>query len=203
MNEQQKYGHFSNASYSLFDPLKSKFENQQNSLKVLNDAGITGYELHPSSNHQRGVFINKDKKDIVVSHRGTNTSSKSNLISDIAIGFGTQGSTERFQRAVRKDKKIKKMFPDHTIQITGHSLGGTIGAQSSKENNIRGIFYNIGSGIPSLSTILSQRQKKDDNITHYSTNYDPISIQSKKFNINQVRVKTKKGNNAHDLKNFL
>ena len=202
-NEQKHYATFSNASYSLFNPLKSKFENQQNSLKVLNDANITGYELHPSSNHQRGVFINKDKKDIVISHRGTNTSSRSNLQSDVAIGFGTQGSTERFQRAVRKDKKIKNAFPDYTIQLTGHSLGGSIGAQSSRENKIKGIFYNIGSGVPTLSSILSHRQPKDDNITHYSTNYDPISIQSKKFNINQVRVKTKKGNNAHDLKNFL
>ena len=175
-NEQQKYGTFSNAAYSLFNPLKSKFENQQNSLKVLN---------------------------IVVSHRGTNTSSRSNLQSDIAIGFGTQGSTERFQRAVRKDAKIKSSFPDYTIQLTGHSLGGSIGAQSSRENKIKGIFYNIGSGVPTLSSILSQRQKKDDNITHYSTNYDPISIQSKKFNVNQISVKTKKNTNPHALKNFL
>ena len=100
-NEQQKYATFSNAAYSLFDPLKSKFENQQNSLKVLNDAGINGYELHPSSNHQRGVFINKNKKDIVISHRGTNTSSRSNLQSDVAIGFGTQGSTELLEKIKR------------------------------------------------------------------------------------------------------
>jgi len=202
-NEQKRYATFSNASYSLFNPLKSKFDNQQNSLKILKDAGINGYEIHPSSNHQRGVYINNNTKDIVIAHRGTNTSSRSNLISDVAIGFGTQGSTERFNRAVRKDAKIKKAFPDHTIQLTGHSLGGTIGSQSSRENKIKGIFYNIGSGVPTLSSILSQRQKKDNNITHYSTNFDPISIQSKKFNINQVRVKTKKGNNPHALQNFV
>lgn len=203
MEEQQRYAHFSNASYSLYNPLKSKAVNQVNSLKVLTDAGINGYELHPSSNHQRGVYINNNTKDIVISHRGTNTSSRSNLISDVSIGFGTQGSTERFKRAIRKDAKIKKAFPDHNIQLVGHSMGGTIGTQSSRENNIKGIFYNIGSGVPTLSSILSQRQPKNNNITHYSTNFDPISIQSKKFNINQVSVKTKKGNNPHDLQNFV
>jgi len=203
MEEQQKYATFSSASYELYNPLNTKMVNQQNSIKVLKDANIDGYELHPSSNHQRGVYINNNTKDIVISHRGTNTKSRSNLISDVAIGFGMQGSTERFKRAIRKDAKIKNKYPDHTIKLAGHSLGGTIGAQSSRENNIKGIFYNIGSGVPSLSTILSHRQKKDENITHYSTNFDPISIQSKKFNINQVIVKTKKNTNSHALKNFL
>ena len=203
MEEQQRFAHFSNAAYSLYNPLQSKAVNQAKSLKVLKDAGINGYDLHPSSNHQRGVYINNNTKDIVIAHRGTNTSSRANLISDVAIGLGTQGSTERFKRAVRKDAKIKKAFPDHTIQLTGHSLAGTIGSQSSTKNNIKGIFYNIGSGVPTLSSILSQRQPKNKNITHYSTNYDPISIQSKKFNINQVSVKTKKGINPHALQNFV
>ena len=73
MDEQQKYANFSKASYSLYDPLKSKAVNQQQSLKVLEDAGITGYSLHPSSNHQRGVYINPDKKDIVIAHHHEQT----------------------------------------------------------------------------------------------------------------------------------
>jgi len=202
MNEQQKYAHFSNAAYSLNNPLHSRAVNQANSIKVLNDAGITGYEIHPSSNHQRGVYINNDKKDIVIAHRGTKPSSFSNLQSDIAIGFGMQGSTNRFKRAVKRDKKIKDAFPNHNITLTGHSLAGSLGSQSSKENDIKGVFYNIGSGVPTLSTLSQHLQPKNNNITHYSVNFDPVSIQSKKYNINQINVKRKNGVNAHSLENF-
>jgi len=204
MNEQEKFGHFSNAAYSLYNPLQSKAVNQQNSLKVLKDAGISGYTLHPTSNHQRGVYINNTTKDIVIAHKGTTSTAKANIISDVNVAFGFQNSTERFKRATRKDAKIQQAFPDHNITLTGHSLGGSIGTNSSAKNNIKGVFYNIGSGVPSMSSILSHRTKpKNNNITHYSTNFDIVSIQSKKFNINQVSVKTKPGNNPHDLKNFL
>ena len=204
MDEQNKYAHFSNAAYSLYNPLQSKATNQLKSLKVLTDAGITGYDLHPSSNHQRGVYINNDTKDIVIAHKGTTSTSRANIISDVNIAFGFQNSTERFKRATRKDAKIKSAFPNHNITLTGHSMGGSVGANSSTKNDIKGVFYNIGSGVPSMSSILSHRIKpKNNNITHYSTNFDMVSIQSKKFNINQVNVKTKKGKNPHALQNFI
>ena len=203
MDEQQKYANFSKASYSLYDPLKSKAVNQQKSLKVLQDAGITGYTLHPSSNHQRGVYINPDKKDIVIAHKGTTSSSRANIISDIHIATGFQGSTERFKRATRKDAKIKNAYPEYNITLTGHSLGSSLGMKSATENNIKGVFFNGGSGIPSFSSFLKDRRKINNNIKHYSTPYDIVSIQSKKFPIQQIQVKTKKGLNPHALENFI
>jgi len=203
MNEQERFAHFSNAAYSLYNPLKSKSVNQEKSLKVLTDAGIDGYSLHPSSNHQRGVYINDEKKDIVIAHKGTTSTSRANIMSDIHIATGFQGSTERFKRATRKDGKIKKAFPEHSITLTGHSLAGSIGTQSSNVNDIKGVFFNIGSGIPSFSSFLRDRRKINSNITHYTTLYDPVSIQSKKYPIKQVVVKTKKGLSAHALQNFV
>lgn len=198
--EQKKYANFSKASYQLYDPLKSKSVNQQNSLKTLTDAGIDGFTIHPSSSNKRGVYINDNTKEVVIAHRGTEKTSKANIISDVAIAFGFQASTERFKRAVRKDAKVKRAFPNYKITTTGHSLGGTIATQSAKQNNIKGIGYNIGSGVPSLSPL---RRTTNENITHYSTPYDIVSIQSKKFPIKQVPVKTKKGLNPHVLENFV
>lgn len=203
MNEQTKYATFSKASYSLFNPLKSKAVNQEQSLKVLKDANIEGYSLHPSSNHQRGVYINNNTKDIVISHKGTTPTARSNILSDINIAFGNQSSTERFKRSVRKDKKIKDAFPNYNITLTGHSLGGSIGTNSATKNDMKGVFFNIGSGVPSLTSFIKDRRNINPDIKHYSTNYDPVSIQSKKYPIQQIKVKTKQGLNAHALENFI
>lgn len=203
MEHQEKYANFSKASYKLFDPLKSKSVNQQNSLKSLNDVGITGFELHPSSSNRRGVFINDKTKEIVISHRGTNTSSKSNLVSDVAIGLGLQGITNRFKTAVRKDAKIKNSFPGYKITAVGHSLGGLLGTHSATQNKIKGVGYNIGSTLPTISQISPFQKKINKNITHYSVNFDPVSIGSKKYPIKQIRVPRKKGLNPHALENFV
>ena len=203
MEDQQKYANFSKASYKLYDPLKSKEQNFKNSLQVLSDVGINDFKIHPSSSNKRGVYINDNTKEIVIAHRGTDTSSKSNLMSDVAIALGFSGSTERFKRATRKDAKIKKAFPKHDITITGHSLGSQIGTQSATKNDMKGVFYNIGSGVPNLSSFIKDRRKINTNIKHYSTPYDPISIQSKKYPIIQIPVETKKGLNAHALENFV
>ena len=202
MNEQEKYAHFSKAAYSLYNPLQSKATNQQASLKVLDESGIKGYTLHPSSNHQRGVYINDNTKDIVIAHKGTTSTAKANILSDVNIAIGMQNTTERFKRATRKDAKIKNAYPDYNITLTGHSLGASIGTNSSTKNNMKGVFFNIGSGVPSLSSFLKDRRKTNPNIKHYSTNYDIVSIQSKKYPIKQIKVKTKKGLNAHALENF-
>ena len=113
-----------------------------------------------------------------------------------------QNTTERFKRATRKDAKIKNAYPDYNITLTGHSLGASIGTNSSTKNNMKGVFFNIGSGVPSLSSFLKDRRKTNPNIKHYSTNYDIVSIQSKKYPIKQIKVKTKKGLSAHALENF-
>tara|TARA_B100001094_G_C18155435_1_gene786147 strand:+ start:1271 stop:1882 length:612 start_codon:yes stop_codon:yes gene_type:complete len=202
MEEQEKYANFSKAAYSLYNPLQSKATNQQTSLKILEDADIKGYRLHPSSSNKRGVYINDNTKDIVIAHKGTTATSKANILSDVNIAIGLQNTTERFKKAVRQDAKIKNAFPEYNITLTGHSLGGNIGTNSATKNNMKGVFYNIGSGVPSFSSFLTDRRKINKNIKHYSTNYDIVSIQSKKFPIKQIKVKTKPGLSAHALENF-
>ena len=203
MDDQEKYANFSKASYQLYDPLKSKSVNQQNSLKTLTDAGIDGFTIHPSSSNKRGVYINDTTKEVVIAHRGTNPTSSANIMSDVAIGLGFQSSTERFKRAVRNDKKIKNKYPDYDITITGHSLGSTIGYNSASKNNIKGEFFNMGSNITPYKSLTNKFRTKNDNITHYSTILDPISLGAKTEPINQVIIKRKQGLNPHSLENFV
>jgi len=199
----ERYATFSNASYELYDPLSSKINNQKKSLKVLEDAGIDGYRIDNSSSDKRGVYVNDKKKDIVIAHRGTIPSSSANIQSDIMIGLGFQNTTERFKRAVRNDKKVKNKYPDYNITITGHSLGSQIGYNSATKNNLKGEFFNMGSNITPYKSLTNKFRKTNNNITHYSTMLDPISLGAKTEPIKQVIIKRKKNTNPHSLSNFI
>ena len=87
---------------------------------------------------------------------------------DVAGIFKKDEKKSELQKKQKKDTppskekkrlwaKIKNAFPEYNITLTGHSLGSSLGMKSATENNIKGVFFNGGSGIPSFSSFLKDR----------------------------------------------
>lgn len=203
MNDQKRYALFSQAAYRMNSPLKSKETRMQDAMSVVNEGGITGFEMdRAESGSKRAVFVNKQTKEVVIAHRGTDPKLASNLSTDFAVALGLEGMTRRFSNAAERDAATQDKYQGYKVSLTGHSLGATIATHSSKNNNMKAYLFNAGSGLLNPSHYIRPK-KQSRNITHYSTAADPLSLTSKLKPFKQVIVSRKPGNNPHSLANFL
>ena len=138
--------------------------------KVYNDdlkkRDISGYKLVKSlSNDENSVYVNKDETDVIYAQRGSHTA-KDWLYDDVRLG--ADELTDIFERNTgipirkagdkvflpkreRREKtnklyiKIKNMFPNANIHLTGHSLASSLTKHilhKHDDKNIRGYGFN-------------------------------------------------------------
>lgn len=200
VSEQAKYALMSKAAYKMNNSLKSKEDRMGDAMSVLTDGGLEGFSMdRQESNSKRAVFVNPASKEVVISHRGTDPTAGSNLSTDVAIALGLESMTRRYKNATARDAATKDKYKGYNIQLTGHSLGGSIATNSAVANNIPAKVYNSGGGLLNFSHFM--KPKKQQRVTHYTTVADPLSLTSKLRPTKQVYVK-QKGLNPHSLSNF-
>ena len=70
-----------------------------------------------------------------ISFRGSKTI-KDWVVSDLAILTGNQQYDPRFKNSVKLTKEVKKKYENKPINITGHSLGGSISDYVNNNVNV-------------------------------------------------------------------
>jgi hypothetical protein len=98
------------------------------------------------------VYLDDKTKRALVSLRGTVPTNLSDLKSDVRIATGLGRSDDPYLQNARKTiRDISQQFPDYKIVTAGHSLGGYVARELTKENpNIQGYGFNAGAGLPEL-----------------------------------------------------
>ena len=87
---------------------------------------IEGYKYDPElSTEQEAVYHNPQEKKVHVSHRGS-TTARDWAESDMQILTGTEDIGGRFAEAENKIIEVRNKYPDHVIEGSGHSLGGSV-----------------------------------------------------------------------------
>lgn len=76
------------------------------------------------STSEAKVYVNKDKREVVVSNRGT--SGVTDWLNNAAYIAGKYDLTPRYQRAKALQLKVKKKYPQYKVTNIGHSQGGVI-----------------------------------------------------------------------------
>lgn len=125
-----------------------------------------GYDLtldKSLSSKDWSTFVSPSGK-ATIAYRGTRPTNWRDITTDVLIGLGLEGFGSRFQRADRVAQKAKEKYGD--VQVTGHSLGGSLGMYAAKKNNLEAIVFNPGAPKPWYTT------KKT---TIYAKAGDPIS----------------------------
>ncbi len=87
---------------------------------------VEGYKYDPDlSTEQEAVYHNPQEKKVHVSHRGS-TTARDWAESDLQILTGTEDIGGRFAEAENKIIEVRNKYPDHVIEGSGHSLGGSV-----------------------------------------------------------------------------
>lgn len=79
------------------------------------------------------AYVNDDTKTIIIGVRGTNPSDVSDLIADLRTISSRLPNTTRYKYDKNFVEKIVKQFPEYSIYLAGHSLGGAMATQLKRD----------------------------------------------------------------------
>lgn len=138
----------------------------------------TDYKFHPTlSTREHAVFTHPSKHRAVIAYRGTDMADKKrwhkDVRSDFLIATGLQNLDPRHRQAHRHLQKVKSTLKGYDIDVTGHSLGGSVANYVTKKNPDvvkKSIAFSRGTGPMELL------QKKSNRTIDVSNKYDPISM---------------------------
>ena len=81
------------------------------------------------------VYVDEQSKRIFMSHRGT--SNLKDVATDANIALGMEAFGPRMKSAEAALLDLHKLYPDHVISLTGHSLGGGVATHLMSEYGTR------------------------------------------------------------------
>lgn len=217
-NSMKLYAIFSDIAYK--NTLKERSDKLKHYERYLGVWKIDD-ELY---NEDVAVFVNYDTTEIVIAIAGSRLNQRKHCLRDLKTNIGILSGTDRLSKRMEDINNlfdaVDRKYQSYTKVVTGHSLGGRMASNLSKQNDITAITYNQGSSpigeiVDKITNILGI-DNKNSKVNQYSTNsikngvIDLASISSKIFkNGNQhVTVNTKNGRasnllNNHSLNHFL
>ena len=134
-----------------------------------------GYELDPElSDRETSVFYNPQTKHTIVGYRGTALDDSKtrwkDLKSDFNILIGKTRNDQRFREANEKYQAVKAKYGDHSIDVTGHSLGGALAKHVNDRNDVnKSVTFSRGSSPFHL-------QGNKGNQVDVSNAFDPVAL---------------------------
>lgn len=154
---------------------------------------------HASSDVNHAVYHHKNNKRSVLSIKGT--SALRDVLPDISILHGIQDKSPRFAKSLALYDKLQK---EHSsIDVTGHSLGGTQAMWIGQKRNTNAFAYNPGFNAASDDRIETNHPKVK---VHLVTG-DPISntILARPLNSNTVLLPSHsfRPSKNHGIDNFV
>ena len=176
---------FSQLTYQMLNN-NSKSQNIDNINNTLQEEGLSNWYISPElSGKDISTFVNETTKQVVIAHRGTDTSgrkTKNDISSDVLLGLGAEENSKAFNKRKNRTEAIIKAIPeDYKIFGSGHSLGGaTMGytLENSKlaRNRIEKVrLYNAGAS-PFQSQISAKKKSiLDEKVVFHRTRNDAVS----------------------------
>lgn len=159
------------------------------------------------------TFFDRKRDKAVVSYRGTQINNPADLFTDVAIFFGVERLTPRFNNALRAAKDAERRYGKDKVEYTGHSLGGTQALYVTNRTGKPCYAFNPGKGFrrydvlhqyDALAGLAGAKKNKlrPDNATIYTTGIDPISLNSTRYDANVEYVKPSQFD-VHGIDNFI
>ena len=150
---------------SLKTAIKSSYGDKKSKQKILDQGYVKDKKL---TNANQKVLYNKDTGNLLFNVAGSRTA-KDFLYTDPMLALGRLKSTNRYKEADKALKQAKEIYNPTNTTVTGHSLGGSIGAGiSSKKDKFLG--FNPG------YTIGQKTRSKKGQQEVYRTEGDLVSI---------------------------
>jgi len=117
--------------------------------------------------------IYKKGNDVVVVYKGTDFDNSRDVLNDLTMSSGSMPAQQADAHALLLYAQQK--YPNANIQVTGHSLGGSLAQIESAKTGVPATTFNAyGTGKILQNEGYSTQQIKDMNIKNYGNPKDPI-----------------------------
>lgn len=161
----------------------------------------------------RGVMVAERGNQRVISIKGSDLKSKSDLLSDVQLALGLHKSNIQFRQRKNEIKNIIRRDPDKEYYLTGHSLGGSVitNALASSPSILRNVkkayTFNSGSS-PAFEAMLKPKKENvtmlNEKIEHHKTKADIISATPSTYGETIFRKqKSRNPFTSHSITNFV
>lgn len=173
-----------------------------------NIEGYTLEDLVDSDIERVCMYINHEKKHLIIGYRGTEATDTKDIMSDAQILLGVSGVDKRVKSSLRIYDSIHAQYPDYRKWVCGHSLGGTIAYIIAKHRNPERVtVFNPGSAPNTLFIqMLTDTMKKagwTKNVFTYKILGDVVSTFSFVGHSKVFRVNLKEPISLHRMESFL
>ena len=201
--QDYEYSIASQIAYNYYDNSNDVEETQE-----ILDTYIEGYTFDPDYSYDNASTIIRPDGSAILAFRGTRPTNLDDLNADASILAGQHHTSQphyRFVEAENHYNFVKERF--RQVDLTGHSLGGTIADYIGRSNNERAVVFSAGETPFSLSVIPEATASKT---RIYKTNtFDVVSFSNSLYpHAESIRVVPQIDSNdsyigSHNLSNFL
>tara|TARA_R100000951_G_C2630631_1_gene177534 strand:- start:249 stop:1064 length:816 start_codon:yes stop_codon:yes gene_type:complete len=201
--EDYEYSIASQLSYDYFDN-----NNDAEKIQTSLDTYLEGYTFDPDYSNNNASTIIRPDGTAILAYRGTRPTNFDDLNTDASILAGqhrTDIPHPRFIEAMHHYNLVKEKY--NNLDITGHSLGGTLADYVGRMNDEKAVVFNPGESPFSLSVIPKSDTSKT---TIYRTNtFDIVSFSNSMYpHAQSIRVVPQTDSQSdwfgsHNLTNFL
>jgi hypothetical protein len=213
MNNEQNYDSMprEDYEYSIASQLSYDFYDNGNDAEQVQrtlDTYLEGYVFDSEySNNNASTFIRPDGSAIIA-YRGTRPTNFDDINTDAAILAGahrTDTVHPRFVEALNHYDYVKAKYDN--VDLTGHSLGGTLADYVGRMNDERAVVFNPGETLFSLSVIPASQTSKTR--IYRTSTFDLVSFANSMYpHAQSIRVVPQTDAQSdwfgsHNLSNFL
>lgn len=119
---------------------------------------IEGFNYQKNmSDRNSGVYLNDPDLKLILALKGT--SNFADIGPDLFIIGGNEDNSRRFTQSLKKYDQVKNKFPNHKIEVVGHSLGGTQAMFVGQKRDVENYAYNPGFNATSDDVIKTDHPK--------------------------------------------
>jgi len=192
MNEEAKVKptklDFSKTGYNDTDRLLLSAVEQAYNAPSKRIRFINEFRLNPLSNDKVAVYQNVNSKEIIFAIKGT--SSKKEVLLDLKLALSKGINTTQLNNVVGDFSRVQQSYPEYSIYLTGHSLGGIKAMLiSSKHPHIQGTVFNtFWPETSGLNGPLRNILTKQTAVKMVSAEGDPLSNEGFKYRRDIVKL---------------
>jgi hypothetical protein len=200
---------------------KAAYENyetndKKETQKMIDDYDIGYTVVEDLTEPEYVTAINEEQRKIVVAFRGTDSSltNISDDIADLEIAAGLAETPilsyvpSRFKTGENIYKQVKEQYPDYELNLTGHSMGGTVARYLADRYKEKAVVFSPGA-TPLEPFIEKTLGTKPSTAKFYVTDTldflsNTVRLTEKNVNIIKTKeVNKKRFTGSHDVDNYL